>query len=208
MSHSRSAAGVWKRDEPHGRLRDATSPQGDVRSKPSKSGGTTRTEGAGGLADPCPAAHEAARQPCVYMRLAGAHVAGGSDESRSGRAWLMSMEGTHWHHAVARGRVLYFDNPKRGSSLLDQRPSVEVNPPDVRPRHASRTPTSETVGHLLAVLEGEAKAKKVGSRADPTTLEEERGKYLADPPRQLAGQGQEVLSGEGQRSTTLSHAGS
>lgn len=60
MSHSRSAAGVWKRDEPQGRLRDATSPQGDARSKPSKSGGTTRAEGAGGLADPCPAAHEAA----------------------------------------------------------------------------------------------------------------------------------------------------
>jgi len=103
----------------------------------------------------------------------------------------MSMEGTHWHHAVARGRVLYFGNPKRGSSLLDQRPSVEVNPPDVRPRHASRTPTSETVGHLLAVLEGEAKAMKVGSRADPTTLEEERRKHLEDPPCHSAGQDQE-----------------
>jgi hypothetical protein len=103
----------------------------------------------------------------------------------------MSMEGTHRHHAVARGRVLYFDNPKRGSSLLDQRPSEEDKPPGVRPRHASRTRTSDTVGHLLAVLEGEAKAKKVGSRADPTTLEEERGKHLEDPPRQSAGQGQE-----------------
>ena len=103
----------------------------------------------------------------------------------------MSMEGTHWHHAVARGRVLYFGNPKRGSSLLEQRPSEEVNPADVRPRHASRTPTSDTVGHLLAVLEGEAKAMKVGSRADPTTLEEEKGKHLEDPPCHSVGQGQE-----------------
>jgi hypothetical protein len=63
MSHSRSAARVWKRDEPQGRLRDATSPHGDARSKPSKSGGTTRTEGAGGLADPCTAAREAAISP-------------------------------------------------------------------------------------------------------------------------------------------------
>jgi hypothetical protein len=47
------------------------------------------------------------------------------------------------------------------------------------------------VGHLFAVLEGEAKARKVGSRADPTTLEEKRGKHLEDPPRQSAGQGQE-----------------
>lgn len=62
MSHSRSAAGVWKRDEPQGRLRDATSPQGDARSKPSKSGGTTRTEGAGGLATPAPQRAKAARE--------------------------------------------------------------------------------------------------------------------------------------------------
>jgi hypothetical protein len=47
------------------------------------------------------------------------------------------------------------------------------------------------VGHLFAVLEGEAKARKVGSRADPTTLENERGKHLEDPPRHSAGQGQE-----------------
>jgi hypothetical protein len=95
------------------------------------------------------------------------------------------------HHAVARGRVLYFGNPKRGSSLLEQRSSEEVNPADVRTRHASRTPTSDTVGHRFAVLEGEAKATKVGSRADPTTLENERGKHLEDPPRHSAGQGQE-----------------
>jgi hypothetical protein len=70
MSHSRSAAGVWKRDEPQDRLRDATSPQGDARSKPSKSGGTTGTEGAGGLADPCPAAPEAARQSTDWLERA------------------------------------------------------------------------------------------------------------------------------------------
>jgi len=128
---------------------------------------------------------------CVDMRPAGARGAGGSDENQSGRTWLMSMEGTHRHHAVARGRVLYFGNPKRGSSRLDPRPFVEDKPTGVRPQPASRTPTSETVGHLLAVLEGEAKAKKVGSRADPTTLEEERGKHLEDPPRQSAGQDQE-----------------
>jgi len=44
----------------------------------------------------------------------------------------MSMEGTHKHNAVARGKVLFFGNPMRGSSLLDQRPSVEVNPTHVR----------------------------------------------------------------------------
>jgi hypothetical protein len=70
MSHSRSAAGVWKRDEPQDRLRDATSPQGDARSKPSKSGGTTGTEGAGGLADPCPATPEAARQSTDWLERA------------------------------------------------------------------------------------------------------------------------------------------
>jgi len=32
------------------------------------------------------------------------------------------------HNAVARGRVLYFGNPKRGSSPLDKRSAVEVNP--------------------------------------------------------------------------------
>lgn len=103
----------------------------------------------------------------------------------------MSMEGTHRHHAVARGRVLYFGNPKRGSLLQEQRPSEEVNPSVVRARQASRRQPSETVGHQIAVLEGDAKARKVGSRADPTTLEHERGKHLEDPPRQSAGQGQE-----------------
>jgi len=70
MSHSRSATGVWKRDEPHGRLRDAKSPQGDARSKPSKSGGTTRAEGAGGLADPCSEAHEADTQSTGWVERA------------------------------------------------------------------------------------------------------------------------------------------
>jgi len=95
------------------------------------------------------------------------------------------------HHAVARGRVLYFGNPKRGSVLQGLRPSEEVNPADVRTRPARRIQPSETVGHLIAVLEGEAKARKVGSRADPTTLEQKRGKHLEDPPCQSAGQGQE-----------------
>lgn len=43
----------------------------------------------------------------------------------------MSMEGTHMHHTVARGRVLYFGNPKRGSVLQGSQPSEEVNPFDV-----------------------------------------------------------------------------
>jgi hypothetical protein len=103
----------------------------------------------------------------------------------------MSMEGNHKHDAVARGKVLYFGNPRRGSSLLDKRPPVEDKPTRVRTRHASRTPTSEKVGHQIAVLEGEAKARKVGTRADPTTLVEERGKHLEDPPRHSVGQGQE-----------------
>jgi len=94
----------------------------------------------------------------------------------------MSMEGTHTHPVVARDQVQYFGNPKRGSSLPGQRASEEVNPFDVRSRHARRTPPSETVGHPIAVLEGEAKARKVGTRADPTTLEKERGKHLEDPP--------------------------
>lgn len=112
-------------------------------------------------------------------------------QSRSGRGLLMSMEGPHRHPAVARGKVLYFGNPRRGSLLREQRPSVEVNPTGVRARHASRIRTSETVGHQLAVLEGEAKARKVGPRADPTTLEDEKGKHLEDPLCQSVGQGQE-----------------
>jgi hypothetical protein len=36
--------------------------------------------------------------------------------------------GDHGHEAVARGGVLFFGNPMRGSSLLDKRPPVEVNP--------------------------------------------------------------------------------
>lgn len=128
MSHSRSAAGIWKRDEPQGRLRDATSPQGDARSKPSKSGGTTGTEGAGGLATPAPQCFESGLR---VNRLLAAREASGSDESQSGRESLMSMEGTHTHHAVARGRVLYFGNPMRGSVLQGSQPSEEVNPADV-----------------------------------------------------------------------------
>lgn len=42
-SRDRSGAGR-KPGEPYGRLRGATNPQGILRSKPSKSGGTTRTD--------------------------------------------------------------------------------------------------------------------------------------------------------------------
>jgi hypothetical protein len=197
MSHSRSATGVWKRDEPQGRLRDATSPQGDARSKPSKSGGTTRTEGAGGLADPCTAARESGQ---ATNRLTGAHGASGSDEHlwwkpgmKSGRTRMADVDGgaLTGTRSLRATTCCTLTTPGEEARCWNPGHLWKSTPPDVPARQASRIQPSEPVGHRIAVLEGEAKARKVGSRADPTTLEHMNGKHLEDPPRQSAGQGQE-----------------
>ena len=66
-----------RRGEPHGRLQGATDLQGMARSKPSKPGGTARTERVRDLASP--------------GRRQGASL--GRVRARSGRAMLMSAEG-------------------------------------------------------------------------------------------------------------------
>jgi hypothetical protein len=64
-----------------------------------------------------------ARQP-TGRSARSERVRGNSERTR--KAYVDG--GDSLHHAVARGRVLYFGNPKRGSLLREPRPSVEVNP--------------------------------------------------------------------------------
>jgi len=67
VGHGRMSVVGSKPGEPHDRLRGATNPQGSVRSKPSKSGGTTRTERAREVANPEPRATGSGRTKPTSM---------------------------------------------------------------------------------------------------------------------------------------------
>jgi hypothetical protein len=211
MNHSRSAAGVWKRDEPHGRLRDATSPQGDARSKPSKSGGTTRTEGAGGLADPCPEARGAARQSTDWLerpeRAGRMSVLWRKPGMKSERTRIADVDGgdSPAQGRCARPRAVLWQ-PQERKSAADPA-GIGGSQPHCCPRPASRPYTNVREGRPPVRCPRRRSEGQEGwfqGRPDDPGGEEREAPCRPAPP--FGRTRSRRLSGEGPRSTPQSSA--
>lgn len=185
---------VPKHGEPHGRLQGATNLHDVQRSKPSKSGGTTRAERVRRVATPGRRLKPAGeRQPHKGSREQAALTSKGRS-----REWTLGSD-------VDGGANI--DNPKRGVPIwMDRRrPAEEVSGP---PREGDTEKFSEGPREQESVSEGEAKVTRVWP-----LVTRPLGAFGQAVPRRSVPHSNECgtrpwrASGEGQRFATWLNAG-
>jgi hypothetical protein len=187
---------VPKRGEPHGRLQGATNLHRSQRSKPSESGGTTRTERVRKVASP---GRRSLPRPVSLSALRGLFRAGSSPERGSGQEWTLSAH-------VDGGAII--DNPKRGVPILtgSQVPKSRGRKVSMKRRRGDEEGEGPHV--LESISEGEAKV----TRARPLVARP-HGASRQEAPRRSAAHSIERgarprrARGEGQRSATCMGAG-